>query len=186
MREKRLAWLFFMTKLLAGIRKFVMFPKPFCIDYPDYRVMRQLSFPEELVFCDRALVVTILILILTSLACNAFAGRMEPLPPPPTAVVDERPAAATAEPVATATLSSLSPISAGRVTILVDLNIRSGPGVEYDRVGFLLAGESVPVVGVNSDTGWWKIECPDIISESECWVSGGEQFTRAEGIVHGN
>jgi uncharacterized protein YgiM (DUF1202 family) len=137
-------------------------------------------------FRDRALVVTILALILTSLACNAFAGSMEPIPPPPTRVVDESPATATAEPAATVTLSFLSPISAGRVTILVDLNIRSGPGVQYDRVGILLAGESVPVVGVNSDTGWWKIECPDIVSESECWVSGGEQFTRAEGIVDGD
>ncbi len=130
-------------------------------------------------FRDRALSVTILTLILTSLACNAFAGRMEPLPPPPTAVANGIPSADTVEPVATVTLSSLSPISTGKVTVLVDLNIRSGPGVNYDRIGFLLTDESVPVVGVNSDTGWWKVECPDTVSESECWVSGGDQYTRA-------
>ena len=133
-------------------------------------------------FRDRALEVTILALILTSLACNAFAGSLEPLPPPPTMAVDEIPAATTAEPAATVTLSALSPLSTGKVTVLVDLNIRSGPGVKYDRVGFLLKDESVPVVGVHPDTGWWKIECPAIVSESECWVSGGEQYTRAEDV----
>ena len=116
------------------------------------------------------------------MACNAFAGSLERLPPPPTPAVDEIPAATTAEPAATVTLSALSPLSTGRVTVLVDLNIRSGPGVKYDRVGFLLKEESVPVVGVHSETGWWKIECPDIVSESECWVSGGEQYTRAEDV----
>jgi len=133
-------------------------------------------------FRNRALDITILALILTSLACNAFTGSFEPLPPPPTTAVDEIPAATTAEPVATVTLSALSPLSTSRVTVLVDLNIRSGPGVKYDRVGFLLKDESVPVVGVHLDTGWWKIECPAIVSESECWVSGGEQYTRAQDV----
>ncbi len=131
---------------------------------------------------DKALAITIFALILTSLACNAFAGNLEPLPPPPTAAVQERAGGDLAGPAATVTLPALSALSTGTVTVLVDLNIRSGPGVQYDRVGFLLKDDVVPVLGVHSQTGWWKIECPAIASGSECWLSGGEQYTRAENV----
>lgn len=133
-------------------------------------------------FCDRALGITILALILTSLACNAFAGNPEPPPPPPTTAVEDGLNGTTTGPAATVTVPALTPLLTSKVTVLVDLNIRSGPGVKYDRVGFLLKDEWVPVIGVNEDSGWWKIECPDIVSETECWVSGGEQYTRAENI----
>ncbi len=131
---------------------------------------------------DKALGITILALILTSLACNAFAGNLELLPPPPITAVDEIAAAAATEPAAAVPLPALSTLSIGRVTVLVDLNVRSGPGVQYDRVGFLLKNDAVPVIGVHPETGWWKIECPDIDSGSECWVSGGEQYTRADDV----
>ena len=133
-------------------------------------------------FRSRALSLTILALFLTSLACNAFAGKLEPIPPPPTTTVEENTAADPSDPAATVTVPALSNLIKGNLTVLVDLNVRSGPGVEYDRVGFLLKNDTVPVIGIHSDTGWWKIECPDIVSGSECWVSGGEQYTRAKDV----
>ena len=79
----------------------------------------------------------ILILLLSSLACNAFAGRVDTLPPPP---ANPTPTATSAAPTPlpglapTATLpGEIAPEAAeGTVRILVDLNIRSGPGVSYD------------------------------------------------------
>ncbi len=131
---------------------------------------------------NKALGMTIIALLLTSLACNAFSGSLEPFPPPPTAIIDETAKSESVTPAATVTLSSLRPLSSARVTILVDLNVRSGPGVQYDRVGFILKDETASVLGVHGPTGWWQIECPDIANGSECWVSGGEQYTRAEKV----
>jgi hypothetical protein len=66
------------------------------------------------------------------------------------------------------------------VTALVDLNVRNGPGVQYDQVGFILENDTLPVLGIHVPTGWWKIECPDTANGDVCWVSGSEQHTRAQ------
>lgn len=129
----------------------------------------------------------LLLLVLASLACNAFAGRTgSSLPPPPTpselpatAVVpaDDQPSLA---PTVTLPPDS-SPVEAqGTLRILVDLNIRSGPGVRFDRVGFLLRDERATVIGRDPDSGWWRIQCPPAADGPECWVSGGSQFTLLE------
>ncbi|MFQ5436267.1 MAG: hypothetical protein ACE5FD_15485 [Anaerolineae bacterium] len=63
------------------------------------------------------------------------------------------------------------------ITTITDLNVRSGPGVVYDRVSFLLEGESARVLGVDPATNWYKIECPDRAGNlPECWVSGSDKF----------
>ena len=122
-----------------------------------------------------ALWLTISVLFLSSLACNAFAGNLEPAPLPPTAVsITPLP---TSDFIATETLPGET--DEPQVEMLIDLNIRSGPGVQYDRLGFLLAGETVPVEGVDPESGWWKISCPINVAGPQCWVSGGEQYTRA-------
>lgn len=134
---------------------------------------------------ERILLWTILILALVALACNAFAGAVEPALPQPqaTAVAPEANdgvSPATAAPVATATLSGDASLDSGAaVTVLVDLNVRSGPGVEYDRVGFLLAGATAPILGNSVAGDWWQIECPADVTGSTCWISAGEQFSRA-------
>jgi Tol biopolymer transport system component len=133
------------------------------------------------------------VLFMTSLACNAFAGNVEPELelPPPTFVTTLTPGAeATVEGAApTVTLpgtgtqvaqSTAVPISGPFATVLVDLNVRTGPGVQYDRVGFLLKGESVPIVGRDPVSGWWKIQCPlSVTAAGECWISGGVEYTQA-------
>ncbi|MCP4426587.1 MAG: hypothetical protein GY803_19005 [Chloroflexi bacterium] len=131
------------------------------------------------------------LLILSSLACNAFAGNSsEPsleLPPPP---ITETDIALTPDGelglAPTATLPSADPTDAPLVDpegnplleALVDVNIRTGPGVQYDRDGFLFAGETVRAIGRDPVSGWWKIECPGRSTGRECWVSGGAQYTK--------
>jgi hypothetical protein len=129
------------------------------------------------------------LLILSSLACNAFAGEPEPaltLPPPPVGVTDVAPI--TNEEVVlapTATLpgavTDVPIVDAGGnplLEALVDVNIRTGPGVQYNRDGFLFAGETAQVVGQDPVSGWWKVACPSRSSGAECWVSGGTQYTK--------
>lgn len=132
---------------------------------------------------DRTIIRLGLALLATAtLACNAIAGQPEPLPPPPLPTSpaqtsgDGGPAIA-----ATATLpGDATATGQGRLRVLVDLNVRAGPGVAYERVGFLLRDETATIVGRDATTGWWKIACPPQAEGSECWVSGGTQYTRAE------
>ncbi len=126
----------------------------------------------------RALKLFLGLLALTSLACNAFAGKFDPLPEPPQ--VDPRPAATATAPAMAATVTLDAPPAGTKVAaaVLVDLNMRSGPGVQYDRIGFLTEGSSVDIVGRDTLSGWWKIACPPAISGDECWVSGGTQYVR--------
>ncbi|NKQ35526.1 MAG: hypothetical protein HF973_07920 [Chloroflexi bacterium] len=133
----------------------------------------------------RPLFFLISILFIVSLACNAFAGNTEPaleLPPP---LVTTEPGATPVSGLApTATLPSDAPVSStavpgsATVAILVDLNIRSGPGVAYDRIGFFTKGATVPALGRDPGSGWWLVQCPPHISAPQCWVSGGPQYTQ--------
>lgn len=129
------------------------------------------------------------VLILSSLACNAFAGDPEPgltLPPPPVSVTDGTPPPVIVLDIApTATLpggvtdvplvdASGSPL----LEALVDVNIRTGPSVQYNRDGFLFGGETALVLGRDPASGWWKITCPGRSDGTSCWVSGGAQYTK--------
>ncbi len=129
----------------------------------------------------------LMLLLLTSLACNAFAGRSNTLPPPPSPTQTPEGQTPTSLPglAPTVTLPGEMPVEEvrGVLRILVDLNIRSGPGVRYDRVGFLLRDERVTVVGRDPQSGWWRIDCPPSADSPECWVSGGSQFTLLESIT---
>lgn len=134
---------------------------------------------------DRVVIWTGLALLLfATLACNAFAGRPESgLPPPPNP--SATPAAdATGLPglAPTATLpgEATAPAAQGTLRIMVDLNVRGGPGVSFPRVGFLLRDARVTVLGRDEGSGWWRIECPPDADGSVCWVSGGTQYTRLE------
>lgn len=127
------------------------------------------------------------LLLAASLACNAFAGNSGSLlPPPPSASpTPEGPATEAGNgpsiaPTVTLPGTMVLPDNLPRVRILVDLNIRSGPGVQFQRAGFLLRGDSVPVIGRDEASGWWQIACPPAAESPECWVSGGSQYTRLE------
>ncbi|MCP4362904.1 MAG: hypothetical protein GY796_33280 [Chloroflexi bacterium] len=148
---------------------------------------------------QKPILLLITFFILVSLACNAFSGDVEPaaeLPPP---VISSTLVPGTAVPIEgaapTVTLpggteiaqeTAAPPIEGAFITVLVDLNVRSGPSVQYDRVGFLLQNETAPIIGQDPTSGWWKIECPPSVLEAiECWLSGGAQYSAAantEGI----
>lgn len=141
----------------------------------------------------RMLWLVVALLMVTSLACNAFAGEEPPgllLPPPGLTAVPATPfgqmAPTVTLPGQTAPLpgteTGVPPIITGdapTVRLLVDLNIRSGPGVQYPRVGFLLQGEIAPILGRHTESGWWRIQCPPLADGNSCWVSGGAQYSAA-------
>ena len=65
--------------------------------------------------------------------------------------------------------SVLIPITSGPYfTLTREASCYSGPGVEYDFVLILHAGESVAVIGRNQESTWWRIS-PDTVVD--CWVA---------------
>jgi uncharacterized protein YgiM (DUF1202 family) len=60
----------------------------------------------------------------------------------------------------------------------VNTNCRSGPGSNYDVVGYLMIGDRVEVHGKNTNSTWWYIQNPDDLSKY-CWV--WNQTTTVEG-----
>ena len=69
--------------------------------------------------------------------------------------------------------------SAQRIWLGVKLNVRTGPGVAYERVGSLLPDDTAAVLGRDEASGWWRIVCPPDMASGECWVSGDSRYTRA-------
>ncbi|MBK8985491.1 MAG: SH3 domain-containing protein [Chloroflexi bacterium] len=132
------------------------------------------------------------LLAVVSLACNAFAGPSQlPLLPPPgqTAVNTAVPSTPSGNLAPTVTLPGQSVTGTAvaptpndgqpAVRMVVDLNIRSGPGVQYARVGFFLAGDRASVTGRHAASGWWRVQCPPLADGPDCWVSGGSAYTTA-------
>jgi hypothetical protein len=88
----------------------------------------------------------------------AFTPTFTPLPP-------ESPASVTAE-------------NKALVTALVGLNVRTGPGTQYPRLGMLAKGESAEITGRDQFTGWWQIVF--ISNQGERgWVAAGPEFSTA-------
>jgi hypothetical protein len=86
---------------------------------------------------------------------NALISQVEVLrsEPPAQAAQPAPPTAPQPKPIAIATMAQI--------------NLRSGPGVGYNRVGTFSAGESLEIVGRNQDATWWLVNRPDGLA----WVS---------------
>jgi uncharacterized protein YraI len=66
-----------------------------------------------------------------------------------------------------------TPVPGGAsVTVAVDLNVRTGPGTNYDAIGWLAAGTTVAIVGRSADGNWWQIPYPGA-SGGVAWISEG-------------
>jgi hypothetical protein len=139
---------------------------------------------------ERPLPLFLLLIALPLLACGTLLPEPAAgIPPPPTLFINT-PAAVAAEneslaptvtpfgeiPPAEATAEA---VSGPLVRALVDVNVRTGPGVQYDRDGHLLARESAVILGRDPASGWWKIRCPARSEGTECWVTGGSSYTSA-------
>ncbi len=132
----------------------------------------------------RPILIFLALLALTSLACRlGEVGTAQTIDLPPTLAVTPLDGEATIEPgqpiAATATLSA-NPGQPGvpTMTTKVDLNVRRGPGTDYDIVIALRAGESAQIVGRSPNSNWWKIVCPSGYS-GECWSSAKDPYSFA-------
>ncbi|MXX24716.1 MAG: SH3 domain-containing protein, partial [Caldilineaceae bacterium SB0668_bin_21] len=43
-------------------------------------------------------------------------------------------------------------------TVGEDVNVRNGPGTEFDRIGGATAGEAYTITGKSADGEWWQID----------------------------
>ncbi len=85
---------------------------------------------------------------------------------------------AAVEPVAPAAVSDSQPASPTPAVIAVaNLNVRTGPGLEYPVIGQLLAGESALVMARNPETTWFEIIYP-ANSNTRGWVSASVEYVQ--------
>lgn len=111
----------------------------------------------------------------------AATNTAEPTPTVATAVpTTASTAEATQTSTATPTPITISNTSVQYIQAQTDVNIRSGPGTGYSIVGYIAAGQTALVTGVNNPSGWWRVICPDGTIGS-CWVTGSSQYTRPTG-----
>jgi SH3-like domain-containing protein len=130
------------------------------------------------------------VLLLAMTACAVPALPVSPVPTSvlsPTAFPNESPTpfpSPTASPtpliilptqtVATPTpfptFTSVPPLSP-EFTVNIDSNCRSGPSTAYSRLGYILNGETVPILGVTTPERpvWWYVQTKN---GTRCWVSG--------------
>ena len=128
----------------------------------------------------------LIVLALGALACSIpFAlapatPTTEPtatsLPPTPTPI----PPAATATTSATEAASATPELAVWITADGGNLNIRRGPGTEYNVVGFLTRGTRVPALGKNEDGDWLYIEVP-AKPGTFGWVSATSTFSDIDG-----
>ena len=96
---------------------------------------------------------------------TALPAVVTSTPQPPTATntpapTPTEPAPATPTPTVTDTAPAAMepPATDASVTVLGEMNVRSGPGTGYDVVGEANAGEEFPITGKNSEGDWWRID----------------------------
>ena len=69
---------------------------------------------------------------------------------------------------ATATPTDLPTVNIGVVESNQTVNVRSGPGTNFDRTGAATSGMELFILGQSDDGGWYNIRLPD---GSEGWIS---------------
>jgi len=63
------------------------------------------------------------------------------------------------------------------VDTLEVVNLRQGPGEQFEVTETIAAGQQVRVTGVSRDSTWWRVACPDD-TVSHCWISADSSLTR--------
>jgi hypothetical protein len=69
------------------------------------------------------------------------------------------------------------PAEVSYVMALDDVNVRSGPGLNYAVEGMVAEGQIAQVSGRSADGLWWRIVC-DQDASGFCWVSADPQWTQ--------
>jgi PKD repeat protein len=98
-----------------------------------------------------------------------------PTPEPsdtPTITVEPTLALTVPVPTVTPVTETAPPLATTKpsLTSIANLNVRTGPGLDYPVVGLLPVGQSAEVTGVSSDGLWWQIYFPAAAS-GRGWVS---------------
>lgn len=66
---------------------------------------------------------------------------------------------------------------------LQTLEIRTGPGHQYEALGYLEAGQGAEVIGTSADNQWWVIKMP-FFESGHGWVNGDRvEVGNAEGVA---
>ncbi len=65
------------------------------------------------------------------------------------------------------------------VTARAGVNIRTGPGLEYQVIGLAPFNSQLEVVGVSQDSTWWVVNVPASLN-SQGWVS--DEFVQVENV----
>ena len=140
---------------------------------------------------NQPLILIILVLVLSTLACNlplardlAGATEVEPsiqeLPPaqglpdaahpqPTTHPLTELPPEDTPTPTSTATVTPTDTPSSPIVTVTQNTNCRLGPGTVYDLVYIFMIGDEAEIIGRSSVAYYVIIKVPDS-SGRTCWL----------------
>ncbi|MEM7115790.1 MAG: SH3 domain-containing protein [Chloroflexota bacterium] len=63
-------------------------------------------------------------------------------------------------------------------TALTSVNVRRGPGLGFEVVDWLEAGDVVELNGKNFDGEWWEILC-DVVENGRCWITALPQYVEA-------
>jgi hypothetical protein len=89
--------------------------------------------------------------------------------------------ATVAPPTATPTTpppnTGVYPTEVRLIRVLQNVNVRNGPGTQFDRIGRYVAGQVVDVFGANSNATWWNVRCPDG-AVGNCWVTAERDTTQ--------
>jgi serine protease Do len=120
----------------------------------------------------------------SALAYNIFRNTLAITTPPPlerplrpsTPPAGERPT-----PAPTPTEPPPTPVVDDDVAVVVPdrLNVRSGPGIQYDRVTAVEREDQLMILGRNPDCTWLNITTPDGV---EGWVAAAAQFVTFGGV----
>lgn len=79
--------------------------------------------------------------------------------------------------------TTVYPTSVKYVLAQKDVRMRNGPGTQFSAIGWVAAGQTAKVTGVNFNGSWWRVICPDDRVGS-CWVSADRSLTKpTDGIV---
>jgi hypothetical protein len=63
------------------------------------------------------------------------------------------------------------------VSTLAEVDMRSGPGDQFEVVEKVAAGQQALATGVSLDSKWWRVICPDS-TVGNCWVSADPTLTQ--------
>jgi hypothetical protein len=111
----------------------------------------------------------------TQTPIESLAIETPPTAPPPEKLLELQPTEVLIEPTSAETLTALLPTETSVVEVLLtetptpailkpivtasenEINLRNGPGTDYEVVGTLPAGESLEIVGRNTNSSWWQV-----------------------------